>query len=113
MTRFGFSIDLRAPDFGTPHQRLYAEMLDMIAWGDKNGIEFTQLMEHHGSPDGYLPAPFVFAAAGAARPEKMRIQTGAVLLPLHDPVNIAEQFAVADLISGGRMEIVLGAGYVR
>jgi alkanesulfonate monooxygenase SsuD/methylene tetrahydromethanopterin reductase-like flavin-dependent oxidoreductase (luciferase family) len=111
MPIFGYSVDMRSPDFGTPHQTLYSEMLKMVEWGDTHGIDYIQLMEHHGSSDGYLPSPFVFAAAVAARTTKMRIQIGAVLLPLHDPVNTAEDFAVADLISGGRMTIVLGAGY--
>jgi alkanesulfonate monooxygenase SsuD/methylene tetrahydromethanopterin reductase-like flavin-dependent oxidoreductase (luciferase family) len=113
MPEFGFSLDLRAPDFGTPHKRIYSQVLKMAEWGDTHGIAYTQLMEHHGSSDGYLPSPFVFAAAMAARTEKMRIMIGALLLPLHDPVRVAEDFVVADLVSGGRLSIVLGAGYNR
>jgi alkanesulfonate monooxygenase SsuD/methylene tetrahydromethanopterin reductase-like flavin-dependent oxidoreductase (luciferase family) len=53
------------------------------------------------------------AAAIAARTKKMRILLGAVILPLHDPVKVAEQIGVLDLISGGRLDVVFGAGYVR
>jgi alkanesulfonate monooxygenase SsuD/methylene tetrahydromethanopterin reductase-like flavin-dependent oxidoreductase (luciferase family) len=113
MPAFALSFDLRAPGFGAPAARIYAEALEMMAWGDANGIAYTILLEHHGSKDGYLPTPFVMGAAAAARTKKMRIQTGAVLLPLHDPVKIAEQIAVLDLISNGRLDVVLGAGYVR
>jgi alkanesulfonate monooxygenase SsuD/methylene tetrahydromethanopterin reductase-like flavin-dependent oxidoreductase (luciferase family) len=69
-------------------------------------------MEHHASEDGYLPAPFVMGGGFAARTKKCRITLGAVILPLHDPVKVAEQIAVLDLMSGGRLEVVLGAGYV-
>jgi alkanesulfonate monooxygenase SsuD/methylene tetrahydromethanopterin reductase-like flavin-dependent oxidoreductase (luciferase family) len=113
MAAFALSFDLRAPDFGAPVARIYAEALEMAAWGDANGIAYTILLEHHGSKDGYLPTPFVMGSAIAARTSKMRIQTGAVLLPLHDPIKIAEQIAVLDLISNGRLDVVLGAGYVR
>ena len=85
----------------------------MAAWGETQGIAYTIVLEHHGSTDGYLPSPFVMGAAIAARTKKMRVQCGAVLLPLHDPVKIAEQIAVLDLVSNGRLEVVLGAGYVR
>ena len=113
MPPFALSFDLRAPDFGTPSKRVFAEALDMAAWGDAHGIAYTMLLEHHGSTDGYLPAPLVMGAAVAARTKKMRIHAGAVILPLHDPVEVAEQIAVLDLVSNGRLEVVIGAGYVR
>lgn len=112
MPNFNLSFDMRAPEFGTPAAALYAAALDMLEYGDTRGISYATLMEHHGSKDGYLPAPFVLGAAVAARTKHMRIQLAAVILPLHDPVKVAEQIAVIDLISGGRVDVVLGAGYV-
>jgi alkanesulfonate monooxygenase SsuD/methylene tetrahydromethanopterin reductase-like flavin-dependent oxidoreductase (luciferase family) len=103
---------MRAPEFGTAAATLYATALDMAEYGDSHGIAYATPMEHHGSRDGYIPTPFVMGAALAARTRKMRIQLGAIILPLHDPVKIAEQIAVLDLISGGRVDVVLGAGYV-
>lgn len=104
--------DMRAPDFATSARDLYPAALAMSEYADKVGFDRIGLMEHHGSEDGYLPAPFVLGGAVAARTERVGLTLGAVILPLHDPVKIAEQIAVLDLISGGRIEVVFGAGYV-
>src|ERR1700722_5576123 len=103
MPRCQIGFDMRAPDFGTPAPILYAAALEMAAWADTKGVDYVCVMEHHGSPGGYIPAPFVMGAALAARTKRMTLQLGAVLLPLHDPVELAEQMAVLDLISGGRL----------
>ena len=106
------AFDMRAPDLGTPVPELYSAAVEMAQWADENGLGGLLLMEHHGSEDGYLPQPFTLAAAMAAVTRKIHFVLGAVILPLHDPVNIAEQIAVLDLISGGRLNVILGAGYV-
>ncbi|HEY8385656.1 MAG TPA: LLM class flavin-dependent oxidoreductase [Porticoccaceae bacterium] len=106
------SFDLRAPDWGTPANRLYGTALDMAAYADEIGVDRIGLMEHHGSDDGYLPQPFVMGGGVAARTRHVRLLLGAVILPLHDPVKIAEQIAVLDLMSNGRLNVIFGAGYV-
>jgi alkanesulfonate monooxygenase SsuD/methylene tetrahydromethanopterin reductase-like flavin-dependent oxidoreductase (luciferase family) len=83
----------------------------MAAYADAEGFDGIELQEHHGTDDGYLPRLFLMACAIAARTQRISITLAAVLLPLQDPVAIAEQIAVADLISGGRINVVLGAGY--
>ena len=110
--RIAALFDMRAPEFGTPAPRLYGAALDMAAYADEIGVTRINLMEHHGSDDGYLPTPAVMAGGVAARTKRCRITLGAVILPLHDPVKIAEQAAVLDLMSNGRAELILGAGYV-
>ncbi|MFA7585322.1 MAG: LLM class flavin-dependent oxidoreductase [Novosphingobium sp.] len=110
MTTVAF--DMRSPDWGTPTSELYAAAVEMAAYADTVGIDRINLMEHHGSDDGYLPQPFTLAAAMAAVTKKLRFNLGAVILPLHDPVTIAEQIAVVDLISNGRLGVIFGAGYV-
>jgi alkanesulfonate monooxygenase SsuD/methylene tetrahydromethanopterin reductase-like flavin-dependent oxidoreductase (luciferase family) len=112
MYPFTLQFDMRAPDFGTPAKELYAAALDMATYVDAQGIKLS-VQEHHCSPDNYLPTPFVMAAAFAARTKRSRIQLAAVLLPLHDPVEIAEQMAVLDLVSNGRLEVAFGTGYVK
>lgn len=104
--------DLRAPDFGAPASKVYATALDMAAYADEKGFDAIDLQEHHGVEDGYLPTPFLAGCAVAAKTKRIDIHLGAVILPLHDPVKIAEQIAVADLISGGRIKVILAAGYV-
>jgi alkanesulfonate monooxygenase SsuD/methylene tetrahydromethanopterin reductase-like flavin-dependent oxidoreductase (luciferase family) len=104
--------DMRAPDFGTPAPALYAAALEMAAFADKIGLDQIGLMEHHGSEDGYLPTPFVMGGSIAACTHRIRIGLGAVILPLHNPIEVAEQIAVLDQLSQGRLEVIFGAGYV-
>ncbi|RDH77663.1 LLM class flavin-dependent oxidoreductase [Mycolicibacterium moriokaense] len=106
------AFDMRAPEWGTPTLELYQAALEMAAFIDDIGVDNVALMEHHGSEDGYLPQPFPMAGAMAAVTTNVRFMLTAVLLPLHDPVMVAEQIAVTDLISTGRLKVVLGAGYV-
>lgn len=84
----------------------------MASFADQIGVDRIGLMEHHGSDDGYLPQPFTLAVPMAAVTTNIRFILGAVLLLLHDPVSVAEQIAITDLISNGRMNVILGAGYV-
>src|SRR5438477_2929337 len=104
--------DLRTPRFATtstPAQ--YAACLDMCAWADERGFTTAVVSEHHGIDDGYLPAPLVLAGAILGRTRSLMVSVAAVLVPLHDPVRLAEQIAVLDLASGGRISVVAGMGY--
>jgi alkanesulfonate monooxygenase SsuD/methylene tetrahydromethanopterin reductase-like flavin-dependent oxidoreductase (luciferase family) len=108
---FTMRFDLRAPDAGAAPRDLYAAALDMAEWGERHGCVAVQVSEHHASPDGYLPAPLVLASAIAGRTRRLPIQVAALILPLHDPIEIAEQMAVLDLVSGGRVSYVVAVGY--
>ncbi|HLY83689.1 MAG TPA: LLM class flavin-dependent oxidoreductase [Acidimicrobiales bacterium] len=111
MTRLSVSYDMRAPLFGSPAEALYAAALDQCEWADRVGFDSVVLPEHHASPDGYMPAPVVMAAAIAARTKRMRIMISALLLPFYDPLRLAEDLAIVDLVSGGRLDLIVGAGY--
>jgi alkanesulfonate monooxygenase SsuD/methylene tetrahydromethanopterin reductase-like flavin-dependent oxidoreductase (luciferase family) len=105
--------DLRCPAFSKrSHAELYATALEQCAWADRLGFASVTLSEHHGSPDGYLPSPLVFGAAVAARTKGLRLQLAALIAPLHDPIRLAEDIAVLDVVSGGRAIPVLSGGYV-
>jgi len=106
------AFDMRAPEWGTPRDELYAAAIEMAKFADDIGVQSIGLTEHHGSDDGYLPQPTVLCAAMASVTRSVRFYLSAVLLPLHDPVMVAEQIAVLDLISDGRVSTVFGAGYV-
>ncbi len=108
---YALRFDMRAPVFGAPARELYQAALDMAAFADANGGVAVGICEHHASPDGYLPAPLLLASAVAARTSRIPIRIVAVLATLHDPVQLAEEMAVLDLISGGRTSFVLGLGY--
>jgi alkanesulfonate monooxygenase SsuD/methylene tetrahydromethanopterin reductase-like flavin-dependent oxidoreductase (luciferase family) len=112
MFRTVLSFDMRAPDFGAPAPELYDAALEMCAFGDEVGIEGVIFPEHHCSEDGYNPAPALMATAVAARTKRMEMILGAIVLPLHDPVEVAETIAVTDIICGGRLHTTLVPGYV-
>ncbi|WP_436776581.1 LLM class flavin-dependent oxidoreductase [Yinghuangia sp. YIM S09857] len=113
MTVFTLRFDFRDPGLTeTGMADRYAAALEMAEWADRLGFLAVTLSEHHGSDDGYLPAPLTFAAAIAARTERMIINFSAIPAPLHDPLHLAEQIAVVDLLSRGRVSVVLANGYI-
>ena len=67
--------------------------------------------EHHAVDDGYLPSPLIVASAIAARTSEIAISIAALLVPLYDPVKLAEDIAVLDHVSRGRVSYVAGIGY--
>jgi alkanesulfonate monooxygenase SsuD/methylene tetrahydromethanopterin reductase-like flavin-dependent oxidoreductase (luciferase family) len=104
--------DKRAPAWAAPVQDLYRAPIAKAAFADRIAVATIGLMEHHGADDGYLSQPFTLAAAMAAVTKRIRLLLGAVVLPLHDPVMLAEQITITDIISNGRIRVVFGAGYV-
>jgi len=107
------AFDMRAPELGTSPVSLYQAALEQCAWADKLGFTDVQLMEHHASNDGYLPSPIVLGSAVAGVTSQLAISLCLVLLPLYDPLRVAEDLAVLDLISGGRLRLTVGLGYRR
>jgi alkanesulfonate monooxygenase SsuD/methylene tetrahydromethanopterin reductase-like flavin-dependent oxidoreductase (luciferase family) len=105
--------DLRCPSrFGVDRAALYAAALEQCRWADRLGFESVALSEHHGVSDGYLPSPIVFGAAVAGSTRGLRIRMAALVAALHDPLRLAEDLAVLDLASGGRLDVLLTNGYV-
>lgn len=89
----------------------YADCLDEVALADELGFDTVWMSEHHFTRDGMLPSPLVMGAAIAARTSRIKIGTNILVLPLHHPLTVAEDAAVLDLISGGRLVLGLGQGY--
>jgi alkanesulfonate monooxygenase SsuD/methylene tetrahydromethanopterin reductase-like flavin-dependent oxidoreductase (luciferase family) len=108
---FLMRFDLRAPQPGTPARDLYAAALEMAPWAEAHGFMSLVVSEHHASVDGYLPSPLVMASAFAARTNNIPIVVAALLAPLYDPIRLAEDIAVLDHVSGGRVAYVIGVGY--
>jgi len=95
----------------TTAQERYRLATEQILHAERAGFESAWVAQHHfHEHEGGLPAPFVFLAQVAARTQRIRLGTGIVTLPLEHPVRVAEDAAVLDLLSGGRLEVGVGPG---
>jgi alkanesulfonate monooxygenase SsuD/methylene tetrahydromethanopterin reductase-like flavin-dependent oxidoreductase (luciferase family) len=107
---FTMRFEMRAPAFGAPTSALYSAAVDMSTWAETHGCIAAVVCEHHGSEDGYLPSPIVLASAIAARTDRLLLSL-AIVLPFYDPVRLAEDLSVLDIISNGRASVIFGIGY--
>lgn len=90
---------------------VYRDMLEEAELADELGFSFFLLTEHHFWYDGYCPALLVGCGAAAARTRQIKIGTAMVLLPMYDPLRVAEAAAMVDVISGGRLILGVALGY--
>ena len=105
--------DLRIPPFVedlTPALQ-YGEMLNMVRFADERGFAGVVLSEHHAADDGFMSAPLVVAAGVLGASRNLFCSVSALLLPLHDPIRVAEDVAALDLMAPGRVNVVIGIGY--
>ena len=110
--KLGLFFDLRNPEpWARPWPELYGGTLDLLERAEELGCEAAWFTEHHRFADGYLPQPLTFLAAVAARTRTMRIGTAILLAALRPAPLVAEEAAVVDQLSGGRLELGIGAGY--
>ena len=111
---FGYLYDFRNPQpWRRPWADLYAQTLEFISWTETIGFEGAWVPEHHAAEDGYAPSPLVILAAIAARTRNIKIGSAIALAPLYHPVRFAEECAVLDILSNGRLEMALAIGYRR
>jgi alkanesulfonate monooxygenase SsuD/methylene tetrahydromethanopterin reductase-like flavin-dependent oxidoreductase (luciferase family) len=110
--KVGIYFDMRnPPGWRQDWARLYGFTLEMCQEADHLGIDSVWTSEHHLFEDGYLPQPLTMLAAVAAATERVRLGTAILLAPLRSAVQIAEEATIVDVISGGRLDLGLGAGY--
>ena len=110
--RVGVCYDFRnPPDSGVSDQALYQEVLEQVQWLDQIGADLVWFTEHHFVDDGYLPSWVPVAGAMAALTKHVRFGTDICLMPFNHPVRLAEDLAVLDNLSGGRVEVGVGMGY--
>jgi probable F420-dependent oxidoreductase len=89
----------------------YRGALDLVRLTEDEGLDSAWVSEHHGSGDGYLPSLLPMLAAFATVTSRIELGTGVVLAPFHDPLRMAEDFAVVDQLSGGRTIAGFGIGW--
>src|SRR3982074_3394393 len=107
--RFGtFYFFQAAP--GLTHAEVIHRELEQIEWTEELGFDEIWLTEHHFIDYGLSVDPATLASAVASRTSRLRIGLAAAILPFHDPIRIAEQLALVDIISGGRLDVGVGRG---
>jgi alkanesulfonate monooxygenase SsuD/methylene tetrahydromethanopterin reductase-like flavin-dependent oxidoreductase (luciferase family) len=103
-------------DFHPEHQGsaagFYREMIDLAVDAEQLGYDSAWVAEHHFAHYGLCPAPAVLLAGIAQRTERIRLGPAVCVLPFHDPVKVAEEYAVLDVVSGGRLDFSVGRGYL-
>jgi putative FMN-dependent luciferase-like monooxygenase len=106
--RIGFFT--RVLDDAPPAER-YGMGIEQIVHAERFGFDSAWIAQHHfNEHEGGMPSPFVFLSFAAARTHRIRLGTGIVTLPLENPVRVAEDSVVLDMLSGGRLEVGMGPG---
>lgn len=107
-----FHLPTFTPPFHSSPAKFYEEMLVETDRAEAFGFHSVWFAEHHFHDyGGYIPSVPVLGAAVAARTKRLRIGSGIALLPLQNPIRIAEEYAMLDCISNGRLEFGIGRGF--
>ncbi|MEJ2205342.1 MAG: LLM class flavin-dependent oxidoreductase, partial [Gemmatimonadota bacterium] len=96
---------------GLMDKQVFDNLLEEARWAEELGFDNVWLAEHHFSPYGLIASLPVAASAIAAVTERIRIGTACIVPAFHNPIDLAEQIAMVDVISGGRFEAGFGRGY--
>jgi alkanesulfonate monooxygenase SsuD/methylene tetrahydromethanopterin reductase-like flavin-dependent oxidoreductase (luciferase family) len=112
MTYLAMRHDFRAPAFGPASvSEIYSAALEQYDFADRHCFDAAVISEHHGVDDGWMPAPLSIAGVVLGRTRRIMVTVSAAIVPLHDPVRLAEQIAVLHLAAGDRLSVIAGAGY--
>jgi natural product biosynthesis luciferase-like monooxygenase protein len=107
-----FSIMFFASDAARQQDRKYELLMSCVDYADRNGFAAVWIPERHfhrfGGP---FPNPAVLGAAIAAVSSNIRIRAGSVIIPLHEPIRVAEEWSMVDNLSGGRVDLAFGQGW--
>ncbi|MGW7227823.1 MupA/Atu3671 family FMN-dependent luciferase-like monooxygenase [Streptomyces cyaneofuscatus] len=96
---------------GSPNGR-YELLMEAARFADEHGFEALWMPERHfNSFGGLFPNPAVLAAALARETRRIRLNAGSVVMPLHDPIRVAEEWSMADNLSGGRVGLGVASGW--
>jgi len=111
-SRMQFSMLFFSSDARQDKENKYDLLLSCAEYGDKNGFEAVWIPERHFHQFGGLyPNPSVLGGAIAVKTSRIRIRAGSVILPLHDPIRVVEEWSAVDNLSGGRVDLAFGQGW--
>jgi len=99
------------PENPSNYPQICRNTLQQVKLAEEVNFDSAWVSEHHFLEDGYCPSPSVIASAMAAVTERIRIGSAGIILPLHNPIRIAEDAALVDNISNGRFDLGLVLGY--
>ncbi|MDA0366022.1 MAG: LLM class flavin-dependent oxidoreductase [Chloroflexi bacterium] len=101
--KFGLLFAIRNPrQWRKSWAQVYAETIEQVQAAEELGFDSVWMSEHHGADDGYCPSTLMMAGVAATHTKRITVGTRLLLLPLHHPVRVAEDAAVADVLSNGR-----------
>ena len=109
--KFGIYSSIASPPRGEHLDRCIDEVIAEAQLAEESGFDACFFGEHHQDKDGFLPSPLIVATAVAARTRRLQVGTSVILLPLHQPVHLAEDVITLDLVSKGRVILGVGIGY--
>lgn len=107
--KFGFFSHVQWPQTKSP-ERAYQEVLEQVQYAEELGFHSAWLAEHHFTRYGLAPSPLMLATFLAGKTSRIRLGTAITILPFHNPVQLAEQVAMLDVLSGGRVDLGVGRG---
>jgi alkanesulfonate monooxygenase SsuD/methylene tetrahydromethanopterin reductase-like flavin-dependent oxidoreductase (luciferase family) len=108
--KFGIFLLMQSPDM-LPSSEIYANALEQTRMADQLGFDYVVAAEHHFSSYGFLPSPLMLISTLAQHTERVRFSTAVVVLPLRNPIQTAEEIAMLDHLTQGRLEVGFGTGY--
>ena len=115
MLRFGLMsvVDHYPQELGRTTADFYGELLEQVEAADTLGFDSFWVAEHHFHEYGGVPRPPVWLAASAMRTRRIRLGSAVVVLPFDNPLRTAEDYAMVDVLSGGRLDLGVGSGYLK
>ncbi|WP_137113709.1 LLM class flavin-dependent oxidoreductase [Mesorhizobium sp. GR13] len=102
--------DKLQPRAGVSHTQLYHEHLQEVSIAEKCGFDHFWFFEHHVSPNSPIPSPNLMVAAASVMTSRIRLGNMVNVLPYRDPLLVAEEAAMLDVLSGGRLDVGVGRG---